>query len=154
MPKPIPTLSKPLSNLQKATLSQWAKKGYTRAKELDLTDEREADWRGREAIAACGRRISEATNGDYLILLTHFQNLAGDSGKAFSSAIRAESDPHRQALYKLREELRKAGLEESYAEKICMDTNRCTIAQATSKQVWNLMYTVRNRAAAASKKGK
>ncbi|WP_009965358.1 hypothetical protein [Verrucomicrobium spinosum] len=145
MPKPIPTLSKPLSNLQKATLSQWAKKGYTRARDLDLTDEKEADWRGQESIAACGRRISEATNGDYLVLLAHFKNLAGDSGGAFQATMRAQSDPKRQALHKLDTELTKAGLDRAYAEKICMDTYKCTIAQATAKQIWNLMYTIRNR---------
>ncbi|WP_009964038.1 hypothetical protein [Verrucomicrobium spinosum] len=145
MPKPIPTLSKPLTNLQKATLSQWAKKGYTRAKELDLTDEKEADWRGRESIAACGRRISEATNGDYLVLLAHFQSLAGDSGKAFASTMRAQNDPKRQALHKLDSELTKAGLDRAYAEAICMSTYKCSIAQASPKQTWQLMYTIRNR---------
>jgi hypothetical protein len=153
MPKPIPipVLSKPLSKLQKATLSQWAKKGYTRAKDLDLTDESESDWRGREAIAACGRRVSEATNGDYLLLLAHFQNLSGDSGRAFSSVMRAEGDPKRQAMHKLTTELAKADLDQSYAEKICLDTYKCTLAQASAKQLWQLMYTVRNR---APKKGK
>lgn len=142
---PIPTLSKPLSKLQKATLSQWAKQAHRRARDLDLTDETESDWRGREAIAACGCRTSEAVNGDYLLLLAHFQNLAGDSGKALANTLRAESDPKRQALHKLRQELAKAGLEESYAEKICMDTYKCTLAQATARQTWQIMYTIRNR---------
>ena len=43
----------------------------------------------------------------------------------------------------------EAGLPESYAAAICRRQYRCALSEASDKQVWCLVYTVRNRAAAA-----
>lgn len=142
----IPSMNKPLSNLQKATLSQVAKQGYLRAKEHDLTDLSESEWRAGEAIEAVGVRISEASNGHFNKLYSHFLNLAGNSGAAFKAALRDETEEARQAMHKLTKELAAANLDKSYAEAICMSVFKCSLAQATPKQLWKVMFTIRSRA--------
>lgn len=136
----------PLSNTQKATLSQTAKRAWQRHREHGLTEETEKDWRTREAIECCKCRISEATNGNFLALDAHFKNLAGDSGGAFKATMKMPGDEKRQAMAKLKAELKKAGKDISYAEAISKDTFKRTLEEASPAQVWKLMFTVRNRA--------
>lgn len=143
----IPTMHIALSKAQKAELSRLARKAFNRAKELGLTDLDESTWRAEESIAACGKRISQATNGDYCRIESHFANLAGDSGRALDAAMRGETDEKRQALVKLQRELHDAGLAMEYAEQICRDTYHCNVDAATPQQIWQLMFTIRMRRA-------
>lgn len=130
----------PLSNRQKAYLSGLAKAAWRILSQGGGTDEKEADYRKREAISCCGRRISEARNRDFSDLEAHFLALSGKSGRAFDSAMKADSNPARQALYKLRQLLAKQGRDESYAAKILRDKFKTTLADASAKQLWSVYF--------------
>lgn len=130
----------PLSNRQKAYLSGLAKTAWRILSQGGGTDEKEQEYRQREAISCCGRRISEARNGDFSDLEAHFLALAGKSGRAFDSAMKADSNPARQALFKLRKLLQKQGRAEDYAAKILRDKYKTTLTEATAKQLWSVYF--------------
>ena len=56
----------------------------------------------------------------------------------------ADND-RRIARYKLDQALRERGLGESYAAAICRTQYRCSLAEASPRQLWRLVYTIRNR---------
>lgn len=130
----------PLSNKQKAAISKLARQAWVLLKQRGATDESESDYRGREAIAACGRRVSEALNGDFEILEAHFLANAGKTGRAFTSAMKAESNGARQARFKITKLLAKHGLPDSYAAKIMQDKFKTTLDAASEKQLWAVYY--------------
>lgn len=105
-------------------------------------DESLSDWRRREAIGACKRRISEALNADYETLEAHFLAMAGKPGKAFNAAMRAESNPARQARHKLDKLLLKHRLQPDYAAKIMRDKFKTTLDAASEKQLWAIYFDV------------
>jgi len=130
----------PLTREQKARLSILARAAFAKSGSGDANV-----WRREVAIRACGRRISEAVQRDYLTLKATFQDLAGESGRALETLLRSESEPQRVALYRLTQECGKRGLQLAYPEAICRRQYHCGLSQASPKQLWNLLYTVRNR---------
>lgn len=109
-------------------------------------------WRRAEAVKAAGCRVSEATQNEYLRLLAHFQDLAGDSGRALETELRSAEEPRRVALRKLRLECAARGLSMGYPEAICRRQYKCGLDEAAPNQLWRLVFTVRNRRKKAAKK--
>jgi hypothetical protein len=107
-------------------------------------------WRHAQAIKCCGRRISEAVQGDFLPLKAHFLDLAGKPVAAMQAHMRRETEPQRVALHKLTRECEAKGLAIGYAAAICRTQYRCGLEEANEKQLWRLVYTVRNRRKAAA----
>lgn len=130
----------PFSNGQKAYISGLARKAWLLLKQNGATDESEKDYRGRESIAAVGRRVSEALNGDFETLESHFLANAGQTAKAFTSAMKADSNGNRQARFKIRQLLTKHGLTEAYAAAICRDKFKTTLEGASEKQLWSIFF--------------
>lgn len=147
---------KSLTNHQKAEISRVARIGWNRAKELELTTEKEADWRGREAVEATtvtlenetlpGRRVSAAYDDDYETLMAHFHNLAGNGAEALKWALQASTAKKRRALFALDVALKSAKLSRVYASTLCRDFWNCTLDQATPDQLQKVIITVRTRA--------
>lgn len=106
-------------------------------------------WRHDQCRRAVGRRISEATQPDFLPLRAHFLNLAGNPAAAFETLMRAESEPRRVAMHKLQRECAARDLPLAYPESICRRQYRCGLEDASPKQLWTLVFTVRNRRKAA-----
>lgn len=142
---PLPSMTIPLSNAQKGDISRVAKEAWQRYKSLGLTDETEKEFRAREAIEHVKCRVSEAVNGQYNHLMAHFHNLAGNTQAALDHLRRAETDERRQAMHKLDSELKRSGLDRTYAEAICRDQNKCPLSKSTPEQLRHLMFTIRNR---------
>jgi hypothetical protein len=130
----------PLSNSQKAIISGIARQAWTLLKQNGATDETEKEYRQRESIAAVGRRVSEALNGDFSALQAHFLANAGKTGRAFTSAMRAESNGGRQARFKIGQLLAKHKLTEAYASAICRDKFKTTLEAASEKQLWSIFF--------------
>lgn len=130
----------PLSNSQKRDLSRLAKKAWLLLQQNGATDESEKDYRGRESIAAVGRRISEAVNGDFETLEAHFLANAGQSAKAFNSAMKADSNEARQARFKIKTLLAKHQITEAYAAAICRDKFKTSLEGASAKQLWSIYF--------------
>lgn len=108
------------------------------------------DWRCAEQFKITGKEsLTDCTQADYLPLLGHFQNLAGESGRAVKTYLRQDLQDKRVAMFKLREECGARGLELSYAAAICRRQYKCELDQANPRQLWNLVFTVRNRKEAA-----
>ncbi len=138
----------PLSNLQKAVLSQIAKKAYEVAGRHFATDDLTSeDWRHREAITACGSRISQARNSQYNALKSHFENLAGAAGRAFSTAMREPTERRRQLLWSLDQSLKKYGLDQAYVDALATGPRfkSATLSALTDDQLLQLLMTVNNR---------
>lgn len=141
----------PLTNRQKAELSRLARDAWTLLDGAGAIDEKEKEWRQREAIEACGRRISEAVNGDYEILQAHFLAKGGKTGRAFNAAMKADSNPARQARFKLDQICRQNGLTADYPAKIMRDKFRCTLDSATDRQLWAVFFDVKRNMAKRAK---
>jgi len=150
------TASKLLKNNQKAEIGILAKQAFQKAEKHGLNDGlKEADWRHREAIKACGLRISEASQQHYDELVSHFSQLAGQPGRAFGAEMRKGTDSQRIALFKLREELAKQGLTDGYAASIAKHKFKVmSLERLTAKQVWVLVYDLRRIAGGAAGKAR
>lgn len=100
---------KPLSNLQKATISQTARQAFIvqdRAGLVDATGSetaRLAEWRHRQQLAAgCPASLRDCGNNHYRSLMAHFLCLAGKDDTAFRYQLKtgrvkdrgAEEDTH------------------------------------------------------------
>ena len=139
----------PLSNEQKAALCIRAREAFIRVHGRDPHDGAELEtWRRGEQEKATGKpSLTLCTQADYLPLLGKFADLAGESGVAMNAHVRSATSERRLAMHKLREACAQAGLALSYPAAICRTQNKCALEDATAKQLWRLVFTVRNRAA-------
>lgn len=142
-----------LSARQKTRLALAAKAAYERHLKLGLVDEGVTSdaWRRAECLAATGGRVGglrEAAQRDYRQLRGHFANLNGDGATAIDDAIHgdpAEADRD-QAWAILARECRKRGHSfPAYPASICRQKYKRPIGEASTRQLWSLIYTVRNR---------
>jgi hypothetical protein len=139
------SVTKQLTKDQKAALAIIAAKAYKKHAAVNEGLSKINDWRAEESIKACGRRISEAEQRHFSLIKSHFANIAGEAGKAFNSAMRAGTEDVRIARAVLVKECAKAGLELSYPGAICFNQFKRSLEDATAKQLWCLVFTVRNR---------
>jgi hypothetical protein len=146
----------PLTNEQKARLSILAREAFAKLNPGSLAgmDRRITDFRHAECIKVCGKRITEAAQRDFLPLKAHFQDLGGKSGQALNTLLRAESEPQRIAMHKLTQECRYRKLSLSYPEAICRKQYHCNLTQASAKQLWCLVFTIRKRRKVEGRKTK
>lgn len=142
-----------LSNDQKAKLAILARRGYDAHKKAGLIDDDISfdDWRGIECSAATKGRVTgfrSATNRDYRLIRGHFALLAGEVETAFHDAV--NGDPEQadweQAWNILARETRAKGHAfPAYPASICEQQYKCPLRDATKKQLWSLIYTIRSR---------
>lgn len=139
-----------LTNEQKRRLAGMFRAAWEKDPEADGID---ADHYRREQVAAAVGKdgLRCCTQLDYARLMAHALHLVGEDGAALEWHLRAETEPKRQAEAVLQRELGRAGLKLEYASAICRRQYRCEIADASPKQIWGLVYTVRNRGAAKSR---
>ena len=133
---------KPLKRGQKANLSMLAAEGFKHQKVMGCTLE---EWRHEMAVQACGYRISEARQEHWSDLRAAFLDLAGQPEKAYRTHVRSVDNKRRVALYKLEQECAARGLDVSYPATICRRQFRLSLEEASAKQLWCLVFTVRNR---------
>lgn len=143
---PEPGTSQPLSRRQKWMLSDLAEAAWLH---LGLRDQLGGEpldtFRHRIARSVCGRRISEAVNGDYKALEARFLSLRAESARAFESALKSETEGLRIAHHKLATELRAHGLQPGYAETIASAIFKRPLGELHTKEIWKVFYTIRNR---------
>lgn len=132
---------RPLTPDQRTGLAMLAKRAHVKMGRGENIDE----WRHAQSIKAVGRRITEAGQRDFLPLRAHFLDLLGKSDVALNVLLRAESEPQRIALHMLQKACTERGLPLAYPEAICQKQNNCCLAEANAKQIWRLVFTVRNR---------
>jgi hypothetical protein len=135
---------KPLTKEQKMRLAILARKAAA-VKELAFDNQQMNAWRQEVSIRACGLRISEASQCHWADLKSAFEDLAGDSVAAYQTQLRDGDNKRRVALWKLTQALDAKGLQMGYAAAICRAQFKCSIEDASAKQLWNLFYTITNR---------
>lgn len=113
-----PLKFKPLSPKQRGYLGTLATQAYRYLTGKGAIDEPEKEWRHREAISACGFRISEAPSNRFDALEQHFLTLAGKSSKALERALGPENDM-RQLAHEISVAAREAGVTPAYVQGIC-----------------------------------
>ncbi|MDD3885376.1 MAG: hypothetical protein PHI35_00710 [Victivallaceae bacterium] len=145
----LPSPNGPLTREQKARLMILAREAFE--KHCAETGERFTaagleTWRRAEQVKACGKASLRASSQmDFLPLKAHFLNLLGDSGNALNLLLHQQTEPARQARFKLEEACEERGLAMSYPAAICKRQYRCSLDEANAKQLWHLVFTVRNR---------
>lgn len=146
-----------LSKKQKAYLAGLSERAFNlaAAKARGAGEEMTTDWRARgdwrreQVAVACGKAGLRCCGQlDYAAVEAHFLGLLGETKRAFEAHVRSATEERRQADAVLLRETEKAGLSPMYVEAICRRQFRCPVMDANAKQLWCLVYTVRNRAAA------
>lgn len=149
-------MASPLTNDQKQTLAILARRAFDfagakargRGEPWNGDSAHFEEWRHEHVAKACGKvGLRCCTQLDFRAVRSHFNDLLGNTRAAFNDALAAETEPLRQAQAVLVRELKAAGLRIDYALAICRNQFKCALDDANAKQVWSLVYTVRNRAA-------
>lgn len=150
-----------LSKRQKAALAQLARKAYDVQAGLGLAEGPFDDWRHAavwEHLRVSGFR--QMTQRGYGTMAKRFTELAG--GKQLPRAARrtADVDDTRRAWYALKsacaalaEAFGGADGAEAYAEALLGRIHKTTPEGATARQLWQVLYTMRNRANAKRRNG-
>ena len=133
----------PLSNEQKARLSLLAKRA-ARLQYLPESGKEHDAWRQERSLALAKVRISEARQRHWNDLHAVWQDLAGEPDKAFNTLMRADGNPRRVAKFKLDQELKARGLADKYAATICFSMFKVSLADASAKQLWKVLFTIRS----------
>lgn len=143
----MPTrLGGPLSNEQKARLCILARTAFERTNGHSPSTAEADAWRHDQVERATGKHgLTLCVQDDFKLIQAHFLNLAGEGGQALNAHIAHETEPKRVALFKLSEALAVIGKPIAYAAAICRNQNKCELSEATDKQIWRLVFTVKNR---------
>ena len=153
-----------LSNLQKAEIGKLAREAWLAWTEheafLAVNDGMSESacfthWRHWQQGLACGRQSLRActSEDDFLKLRAHFLALLGRTEQAARVLVRHAAEPRLMARHKLSQALRERGLSDGYAAAICRRQFRCELADASPRQLWCLVYTVRSRRPAVKAEG-
>jgi hypothetical protein len=135
-----------LTRDQRQALAILARQAFQTLTRHHAVDQDFQTWRHAESIRACGLRITEARNRDFLALKTHFLNLAGRSGEAFNAALKSQTEAHGWALATLMRECTAAGVSLDYPRAIARDKYKTThLDELGDKQLWHLIFSVRRR---------
>lgn len=149
----------PLTKKQKAEIAQlaavaWARQAAVRAELAAANPELGASalaegWRRVEQERACGvQSLRACTQAHFAPLMAHFARLAGLAEVAAHWERRMLTDGARRARWRLEQECTRAGVDLAYAARIFWCQARRPLSEASEKELWRLIYTVRNRAAA------
>lgn len=94
---------------------------------------------GEQSLRRC---VSER---DYLRLLAHFADLAGEGGKALAVLLRHGEEGRIRVFFKLQQVLAERGLEEGYAAQIARCKYKKPLGDCTEKMLWSLFFDVKKR---------
>ena len=153
-----------LTDKQKAQLCILARKGWDAWASADWEGGINAGvsnanlfraWRTQEQKAACGQMsLRMCFQEDFPKLMSHFARLAGDDKLERYWTGKLVEDGRGRVLYILKQNCDLNGLAyPDYPGAICRRQYKCGLGAATEKQLWGLVYTVRNRGQAKKNKG-
>lgn len=150
-----PGTSRPLTKRQKWLLADLARHVFDALRERgQLRGVSLEDWRHHIAVKACGQRISQASHGDYKRLQAAFLHEKGDEDGERRALVQAQSTPQGIALFKLRQTLKETNTPTAYAETLARRFYKgANLEDLTARQLWTLVFTVRNNASKTAGKG-
>ena len=139
-------LAGPLSNEQKASICILAKTAADAVGVSFINTAHAREWRQEQQYKAVGKQsLTECVQDDFLPIRAHFLNLAGQSAVAMNMHLKHDTEPKRIAMHKLTEACARAGKPLAYAAAICRSKNKCALDEANVKQIWQLVFTIKNR---------
>jgi|GEM_PF-3589097 len=141
-------LAKPLSNWQKFKLSDLAKSVYAYLRgQGQCQGEDGTAWRHRIAVAACGKRISQASHGDFKLIQAELLKERGRVEAARRTLAQAKATPAAIAMHNLMKLCRETGTPASHAHTMASRFYKGTeLHDLNAKQLWTIFYTIRNNA--------
>jgi len=141
-----------LSKPQKAAICQLAHQAAAHQNLCFASTAGFEEWRREEQVAAVGKpSLRGCTQDDYKPLMAHFLALAGRTGEAYDAQRMSQAEPKQVALHKLNGACAVAGVSMGYAAAIARNRFKCAIEDLSVKQIWQLVFTVKNRRKGASK---
>ena len=150
-----PGTSKPLDKNAKWQLSKLAERAYDLLKSRGLlAGETLEGYRGRIAVAACGKRIRHAALGDRMKIQAAFLHEMDRAEEASRCAIKAQATGKDIALFKLKELCQQRQFPKAYADGIAWRVFEMTLDQLSAKQVWKVFFTINNNANKRDGKGR
>lgn len=146
-------MSAPLTNVQKRTLAQLARRAggllaaQARGRGAEPDWKTEEEFRHREVIKATGKAgLRCCTQSDYSAVKGHFLELLGHHAAAFNAQVRSATEERRQIEWKITQACKEFGFHLSYADKICRAQNKgAGLDTVDDKKLWNIFFTLRNR---------
>ena len=141
---------RPLSAKQRGILGGLYSKAYKRAVEHFATDDLDAKaWRHAQCRRVAGVEISEARQCDYLRLRRYGEDLCGNSGKAFATALAEPEEEVRQMRALVNAAIARWsdwGMSCAYAAVIARDKFcQKPLEQLSPGELEQLLYTINNR---------
>jgi hypothetical protein len=133
---------------QKAHLCILAREAFERMHRRPPHDQHELDrWRREQQQRATGLvSLCDADQRHWPALQAAFLDLNGESGRAFAVLVAPDLREQRKALAVLERNCLAAGQAfPAYPSAICRQQYKCTLEEASPKQLWRLVFTVRNR---------
>jgi len=146
-----------LTKFQKSRLAKLAATAFRfecakargRRETVDVSNAALNQWRRDQVARACGKLgLRCCDQFDYKSVEAHFLDMLGHTGAAFNAHMKAQSEPRRQAYVVLMREcarFSRAGITAAYADAICRRQFKTALDSASEKQLWCLVYTIRNR---------
>lgn len=146
--------ARPLDNVAKWRLSALAERAYGLLKSRGmLAGETLEGYRGRIAVAACGKRIRHACLGDRMKIQGAFLREMERAEEASRCAVKAQATAKDIALFKLKELCERRQFPATYAAGIAWRVFKLTLEQCSAKQVWKVFFTITNNANKRDGKG-
>ena len=112
-------------------------------------------WRHGQQSSAIGRfNLTHSSNDEFCILMAHFALLANDSDSAASWLMRFSNEARRRVFWLIKSNCTNGIQFPKYPDAIAQAQFGCRIWEASTKQLYNILSTVRNRASAKRKQNK
>lgn len=151
----VPKVLQPLSKKQIAALIKAARRAWDCHKSAGLTDLSFDEWRHIEVAAACGcTGLTSAQNRHFRAILSHFLLLSGDASgvpvavnTGAATGYHGETVEERdQALWLVREHMRKFDVHENYALAIVRNQYKVnSLSALNAAQAMALLFTLQRR---------
>ncbi len=144
----------PIDKEQTSALILAARRAWQAQTAAGLEDGAFEAWRHAALWDAVRKQSFRAvTQGEYARAMAYFGRLSGGSGAPPREAASGAADELRRAVWRLREECRDAGdafggeeAAQRYAATLLKNIHKATLETATARQIWQVAFTLRNRA--------
>lgn len=137
----------PLTSAQRQRLAHIARRAWTHARDRGHTHDDPDTWRHGQVLQAVGLPgLRQLTQQHFRAVRGHFLQLLGHHRPALSDIIASAGEGHRQALFILTRECKARSLPLAYPAAIARTQfQNPHLNELTEKQLWCLIYTIRNR---------
>lgn len=142
-----------LTSAQRQGLAQLARRAWAKARERGGAAEDFDTWRHDQVQQVTGQPgLRALTQQHFRRVRGHFLYLVGNDVAALRDIVASETEGSRQTLFILARECQNAGLPLAYPTAIARNKfHNSNLDELTEKQLWMLIYTVRNRRSRAKR---